>query len=1325
MAASIQSATSCMAVLAYQIHAIEKQAQTVHLRGSQPLPTEWIDRAVEEIRLSLRKEASPLEESLACFWLALEDPSKEVLELSRMLEELPDAFKEKLPKIEPEDLIANPRILLMYHNDEGHSFLDVCLHALHRRASLDSVDAGEFARADVEMPNLELRQKLYRDLAQRRPDFFLSAIENIKVPKFHEELARILLGRNPVELCENIEKFSLDSSRRFSIAQECAQRVPLSLSKHIDRFSLNDVERTEIAKICLQRDSSVLPYLSSFDLSEEARFALFQELNVSGLYDSHLSHFDLTESQRRVLLPDLIQRDPRNLVHAIAVIPEELHEVFAKRLMGDGCLWEVLPKLHLSEDFRYALAVEMGQNNPNSVMNNIAAFRLESKEKRCALARTLGPVDPDVFAMNLTQFAIAREDDREEEITKILLQTRPFGFAKACGSWEFSQKERLGYLDGILAREEELVSLSRTGRIGDGVARIICNFDQYAIEEEKKRCALFLELFKRRPVMALEKFSLFKISSSQYLKKIVLHCAETYPALLAKHIAVFGLNTQENWVEEVKMEAAKLCIQHGDKEIASYIPAFAIRHKKNAIELVLQYTIRHGGSAEACKMWCQAAYGDNPSLEKKLQWIAQIASNVRDGKIPSSMLETLRDIVVYPQEPLASLYMGACKRVSLSQESIIKYQERISDAAYLKLPMLQICEWEMDFEGRLQIGAFLEEDLNAYLREIDDDVALLKRESLQKWVDQARRYYKGGDDDRERQWIADLDRDLSSINFEYSLAGGFGFQQRRLIDTFCSNLGLEEEHTAAALSFVEETGRKKWCDRITQGLMQAQESGILETFRSQRREQIAKRAQMRQDIADIQNTLKRYKRELKYAHSIEGLMHPCLVFMKAVSSVRRLDPEEKIRFVAKILSMESEGIIQVRIRTASTLCTICSQGRSDLLQQVMQEGGTLMSRLMQGLRSDEFFHQAVEHPCFETAYPRTLDKMRVPDAWLTYGNVLRYQPDEVKTAFHQAIDSILRAALHVDRYSVEGERRKHLRLLQETLGDERWALWQVGYAAEPCIVDLAEKKSHFEFQNFLKEKCRHGHLERPGQELGHLKHFLENPTEELLTQYSEESSKDSENAIFAAEVQLMQWFLDQPALEDLAKDEASLSKVSSVLQDFEIANDLQGLFKQLSGMKKVQVVDTDDWMDLFLCGTEVQGSCQRVDGSANLNQCLLAYILDGKNRLIAVKDAQSGEIQARAILRLLFCEDKPVLFLEEIYPAVCPPAFQDKIMECAKQRADSLGLDLYVAGEKSELVSLGSIAPFEYFDSAEEGVNPGDQQCVIRGTKVPLQSDRK
>ncbi|MBM3208504.1 MAG: hypothetical protein FJZ57_07915 [Chlamydiae bacterium] len=132
-----------------------------------------------------------------------------------------------------------------------------------------------------------------------------------------------------------------------------------------------------------------------------------------------------------------------------------------------------------------------------------------------------------------------------------------------------------------------------------------------------------------------------------------------------------------------------------------------------------------------------------------------------------------------------------------------------------------------------------------------------------------------------------------------------------------------------------------------------------------------------------------------------------------------------------------------------------------------------------------------------------------------------------------------------------------------------------------------------------------------------------------------------------------------------------------------------------------------DWQDLFLCGTEVGGSCQRVDGEVHLNKCLLAYCLDGKNSLIAVKDSQ-GKILARRIFRLLINTDsnKPVLFLDTLYPSGCKTEYNQAIMSMAKSEALRLGIDLLVRGENPSLrypgkvQSLGGRCPYEYADGA-------------------------
>jgi hypothetical protein len=100
---------------------------------------------------------------------------------------------------------------------------------------------------------------------------------------------------------------------------------------------------------------------------------------------------------------------------------------------------------------------------------------------------------------------------------------------------------------------------------------------------------------------------------------------------------------------------------------------------------------------------------------------------------------------------------------------------------------------------------------------------------------------------------------------------------------------------------------------------------------------------------------------------------------------------------------------------------------------------------------------------------------------------------------------------------------------------------------------------------------------------------------------------------------------------------------------------------------------------------------------------LLAYIIDGKNRMIAVKDRE-GKIVARTLFRLLWdeSEGKPVLYQDRIYPHQSP--YAEKLQEFAKKRALELGIPLYDSNGPStpghRIVSLGSRAPYEYEDGA-------------------------
>lgn len=140
--------------------------------------------------------------------------------------------------------------------------------------------------------------------------------------------------------------------------------------------------------------------------------------------------------------------------------------------------------------------------------------------------------------------------------------------------------------------------------------------------------------------------------------------------------------------------------------------------------------------------------------------------------------------------------------------------------------------------------------------------------------------------------------------------------------------------------------------------------------------------------------------------------------------------------------------------------------------------------------------------------------------------------------------------------------------------------------------------------------------------------------------------------------------------------------------------------------KTYKIIDTEDAEDLFLCGTEVDGSCQRVDGDSTLNKCLMAYVLDGKIRLIAVKN-EEGRIISRAIVKLLIdADNKPALFFEKIYGV---DTFEDDLLSMAKQKAESMDIPMYTDKDLPyiKLYSIGSPAPFEYEDAGSIGVSIG------------------
>jgi len=174
----------------------------------------------------------------------------------------------------------------------------------------------------------------------------------------------------------------------------------------------------------------------------------------------------------------------------------------------------------------------------------------------------------------------------------------------------------------------------------------------------------------------------------------------------------------------------------------------------------------------------------------------------------------------------------------------------------------------------------------------------------------------------------------------------------------------------------------------------------------------------------------------------------------------------------------------------------------------------------------------------------------------------------------------------------------------------------------------------------------------------------------------------------------------------------------------ELAIDLKALQNMVRQIRKgvYTVKESSDPCDRLLIGTEINGSCQRVNGGAHLNKCLVGYLLNGEISAIVVKD-ETDQLVARSIIRLLLDAKtgKPVVLQERMYSNIHHPLIEESINAQAAAVAKRLGIPL-VSKEVGQgplypnhLIFHGGLAPFAYCDALGRAIQPGDEiaDCFI------------
>ncbi len=380
--------------------------------------------------------------------------------------------------------------------------------------------------------------------------------------------------------------------------------------------------------------------------------------------------------------------------------------------------------------------------------------------------------------------------------------------------------------------------------------------------------------------------------------------------------------------------------------------------------------------------------------------------------------------------------------------------------------------------------------------------------------------------------------------------------------------------------------------------------------------------------------------------------------------------------------------------------TTVFQGLSEGIKALLQARGAVSS-------------ETVIDDTFWEKYGETFGQTRVPHALLLYMKRIQPLADPLlMKAAQEFVQGVLTGTFHADRYNPV--RSPHLKKLAEE-APEVFAAWQSEtHAKKLGVVERPTEEASTDFVAFFKQKMGDGHTKIDDEEqMPQLGHLLSN--EAALIEYRSQDDPAkipkavssggaaAERRISEEEAICIQ--LLHPKITPEQRKTLLAALASTLNPRLELNNDIKALRKGPARSKgELTVVNSDDWQDLFLCGTEVMGSCQRIDGDSSLNRCLLAYCLDGKNRLLAVKDS-SGRILARCLFRLLWDKDKdrPVLFQDRIYPAPCLAEHQKALDDLALEVASEMGCSLATCngGEGSvRLESYGSPAPYEYEDAA-------------------------
>ena len=759
----------------------------------------------------------------------------------------------------------------------------------------------------------------------------------------------------------------------------------------------------------------------------------------------------------------------------------------------------------------------------------------------------------------------------------------------------------------------------------------------------------------------------YGITNQQDLIEIAKISAQRDGRKTSRYIENYGITNQEDLIE-----VAKISAQRDGRGTSEYIKNYEVLNEEERIKIA-KLAARENG-------WQVSRYIKNYEIasEKGRIEVAKTAAQ-QNGEGTSQYIENYE---ITEQEDLMQVVKLAIKG-SIANNLAKNFWHHLSHCGFSqanlkKIRLLYACYMECNKNPSMQL----------FITEIEKKISLeqdsQKLEKLQKKKQKALLYFslvseKCIDSNRsltkeqQKYFIRALEyrHRKNSCFLMWSLAENFQKEQYfpRYEKLILSSQGQPLVHLILPMILVSEwmiesssplrSIDKKKLEKITDFLKKKQ---IRESFRSS-----------------------------------EGFLSNLLQALIALSHLSTISLEQKIHLLNQFLRTDlpidqGKNWKKHCKKSLDTLYILASMNLLDPILSELKDDDPFSSFILLFERELKsiLLLDAFEDNFYEK-YLTIEEKSRVPLALVKYaGNIKSCTETRVTQELQRLVTHILKDSLKEGRYEIENN--PHLQKIHKDF-PEIFQAWQITQEAIE-VKPREEKHKSMNFLAFLKEKIlTDNHLPKVPLELAQ---YLEGKP------YSIENMKKTDQQI----MRLFEILCNTSV--DITEKLTILKELSPLIDQNEFKNDIDSLYMNLTETNKkknVLVVDSDHWQDLFLSGTEVLGSCQRIDGDPILNVCLMAYVLDGKNRILCVKDPITGKILARCIFRLLLKDDQVVLFQERIYPSSCK--YVELLNKLAEIRARELDLELFTCNtrdnlslEKFTLKSLGSCSPYEYADAS-------------------------